>query len=98
MVAWSRIPRALAAGVLAASSAASQDAASLPGEPFELLDERLQKSLAALDPRVEGGTSEVRAGAALAQLEKLARFFETPGADPESQLAGVFSDDFACTD
>src|SRR5262245_33489118 len=66
----------------------------LPGDPLAALGEELRRSLARLDPREAGWTSEQRAAAASAQLERLARFLETPGADPELELAGLFAPDF----
>src|SRR5688572_16662802 len=66
----------------------------LPGDPFESLGEELRRSLARLDPLQAGWESEARAAAAGAQLERIARFLETPGADPERDLAGVFAPDF----
>ncbi len=70
----------------------------LPGEPFERLSEPLRESLAALDPLKDGWESEARASAALEQLQKIARFLETPEDDAETVVGALSGADFVSGD
>ncbi len=86
----------LGAGVFAAQTTPGEPQATdaLPGDPFERLDASLRQRIAAVDPSVDGWESEVRASAALEQLERIAGFLEAPGADPAAALAGIAAETF----
>ncbi len=85
---------ALCPGLLRAQA----DPDVLPGEPFERLDAALQHDLsAALDPLLDGWSSEARSDATAAQLKRIGALLERPGADPAQALDDVFADDFVFT-